>query len=258
MKDISKDTRGKLLELGLQAKDASVYTALLKLGRATPAEVAKVTGIKRVTVYAVAKNLVSRGLIAEDIGGKALTLVALPPTALGAFLRREKEALKGKEILVDETVSALSRLVSVKNFPIPRIRFLEEAQVRQHLYDRMKEWSESAVRVDGVLWGFQDHTLVEYAKNWLMWLWKQNHFGVAVKLISNVSGVEKTLSGKYTRRQIKYWSKSKDFTATVWVLGEYAVMVNTRVHPYYLVEMQDTLLAHNLCEVFKNIWEDIK
>ncbi len=253
-----KDMRKNLAQLGLQAKDAGVYTTLLKLGRATPAEVAKATGIKRVTVYAVAKNLVSRGLIAEDLGGRTLSLVALPPTRLGALLKREKETLKEKETLVDQTVSELSRLVSTKSFPIPRIRFVEEAQVRQHLYDEMETWSKSAVATDSILWGFQDHTLIEYARNWLEWLWKQNHFGTIVKLLSNVSTVEKGLSGKYAGRKIKFWSKSKNFTATLWVMGDYVVMINTREQPFYLVEMQDNMLAHNMREIFKNIWEDIK
>ncbi len=258
MKETSKDIKRSLLELGLQAKDASVYTTLLKLGRATPAEVAKATGIKRVTVYAVSKNLVSRGLIAEDLGGKTLTLVAMPPTQLGALLKREKDALKKKELLVDRTVSELSRLVSTKEFPIPRIRFVEEKLMKQHLYDRMKAWSEACVATDGVLWGFQDHTLIEYAENWLAWLWKQNHFGAIVKLISNVSVIEKKLSGIHTRRHIKFWNKARDFNATLWVMGDYVVMINSREHQFYLVERQDKMLAHNMREIFKNIWVDIK
>ena len=67
-----------LKKLGLNEKEARVYLALLRRGKSKPAELAKLTKLNRATLYHTAKNLVSRGIIAEDLSGKALQFVTLP------------------------------------------------------------------------------------------------------------------------------------------------------------------------------------
>ena len=49
-----------------------------------------------------------------------------------------------------------------------------------------------------------------------------------------------------------------DFTSTVWVAGDYLAMVVTKQHPYYLVEIQDKTLAHNMREVLQTLWNKNK
>lgn len=55
----------------------------------------------------------------------------------------------------------------------------------------------------------------------------------------------------------KYWDKSKDFTATHAVLGDYVLFCVTSQHPHYLVETHDAVMAENLRELFKGMWEEI-
>ena len=38
------------------------------------------------------------------------------------------------------------------------------------------------------------------------------------------------------------------------ILEDYIVMASTRQHPFYLVEIHDATLAHNMREVFKKLW----
>ncbi len=247
-----------LIRLGFKQKEIEVYKALLGLGRATPVELATITNIKRVTVYAIAKSLVAKGVIAEDLAGKKISLVALPPMELGNLIEKEKVALGKKEGLINQTVADLSQLFKTEKFSVPRIRFIEENQLEEYLYTRSKNWYKDAMKTDGINWGFQDHTLVEHYKKWLEWLWEHEHFGLTVKLLSNTSQTEQALKDIYTRREIKFWSKASQFTATTWIIGNYVIMINTREHPFYLLEIRDATLAHNLREVFKNIWDDIK
>lgn len=250
--------RKNLLNLGFKQKEVEVYLALLRLGRASPVQIAVVTKINRVTVYIIAKKLVAKGIIAEDLGGKNVSLVALPPTELVALIEKEKVATEKKEVLVNQTVAELSHLFKTEKFSIPRIRFIDEEQVEEHMHSRVKEWSKDALMTDSTCWGFQDHTFVENYRNWLEWFWKHDNFGLIVKLLSNNSQIEQALKGIYSKREIKFWNKTSQFTASTWIVGSYVIMVNTRVHPFYLVEIKDATLAHNLREVFKNIWDDIK
>ncbi len=246
-----------LLNLGFNQKEIEIYLTLLKLGRATPVELSKITAIKRVTVYAIAKNLVAKGVIVEDLAGKKTTFAALPPMELNNLIEKDKVAISKKEALINNTVTKLSELYKTQNYSVPKIRFIEEVQLEDHLYTRMIDWCQSASKIDSICWGFQDHTFAEHYMKWIEWFWKHDFYNLTVKLLSNSSQIEQEFKNKYPKRQIKYWNKANQFTASTWIIGDYVIMINTRTHPFYLLEIKDKTLGHNLREVFKNIWDEI-
>lgn len=53
-----------LEEIGLSKEESAIYLALLKLGGSIASVVAKETGIKRTTVYALLKSLANKGFVA--------------------------------------------------------------------------------------------------------------------------------------------------------------------------------------------------
>ena len=247
-----------LKQLGFSDKESEVFMTVIKHGKIIPADVAKITGISRPTVYSVIKTLIKKGAVLEDVGTKNLYVMAKPLSALPDLLDGEKNKLKEKENLIKTAIAELSPLTARVTYSIPKIRFIEEGDVRDYLYKQIVTWNDSAKIIDGIWWGFQDHTFAEVFKEWINHIWKNVHPDGHVKLLSNQSNIEKLLKGKYKGREIKYWDKAKDFTASTWVVGEYLIMIVTRQKPFYLVEIRDAVLAHNMCEVFKNIWDDIK
>jgi hypothetical protein len=54
---------------------------------------------------------------------------------------------------------------------------------------------------------------------------------------------------------IRPWPGGMDLTSATWVNGDYIIMITTRQRPHYLVQIHDKTLAHNMREMFKNIWE---
>ena len=78
-----------LKDIGLNDKEVKVYVTLLKSGRLRPSALSKLTGINRATIYHTAKDLVNRGLIAEDLGGATIYLTALPPENLKQIIERQ-------------------------------------------------------------------------------------------------------------------------------------------------------------------------
>jgi sugar-specific transcriptional regulator TrmB len=246
-----------LQKLGFSDKEIEIYLSVLKFGKVTPSEVARATNISRPTVYSVAKSLVKKGVISEDLGGKTLFLVARPLEEIKILVSRDKEKLMLKEELINATIVELSPLVAKTLYSIPKIRFIEAEAISNYLYKQATSWNDSAKKIDGVWWGFQDHTFVENYNDWIDYIWEHVHPDGRVKLLSNKSDVEKELKGRYQGREIKYWNKPTNFTATTWVVGEYLVMIRTNQEPFYLVEIYDPVLAHNMREVFKNIWNEI-
>lgn len=246
-----------LKQLGFNEKEIVVYLAIQKAGKISPVAIAKQTSLNRTTVYSIAKLLVSRGVIREDLGTATRYLVALPPQDLNQIAVKEKRELKQKEAVIGKAIEELQTLQHGTTYEIPKIVFIPEDDINDYLYKQTDAWNESTRQYDGTIWGFQDTSLVKHYEEWIDWYWQgETRKDMQLKLLSNESAeaIKKT---KYTNRQIKFWKQSKDFTATTWIAGDYVLMLVTSDSPRHLVEIHDAVLAHNLREVFKGIWSTL-
>lgn len=252
---MSKQTLGKL---GFSDKESEVYLALLQHGKMTPAEIARLTRISRPTVYSVSKELVKKGVVIEDLGGSSRSLIAKQPEDLAILVNREQRALDVKKATVDQAIGELKKIAQSSKYAIPKIVFIPEEEIEAYLYKQTPMWNASIRATKTVYWGFQDPNLVEHYQEWIDWYWQQANPPV-LQLLSNESNVEETMKTRgYDNRRIRFWDGAASFTATTWVMGDYVVMINTREHPFYLVEFHDAMMAENLRQLFKGIWESLE
>lgn len=250
-----------LKNLGLTEKETVVYLEVLKAGRTSPMQVSRLTKINRTTVYSVAKELVKKGFILEDLAGQASSLVAIPPQDLKFLIQKEEKQLEQKKQAIGQMIDELQNFTKNTKYPIPKITFIQEQDLMDYLYKRSDEWHASIMKYDGILWGFQDHTFAEHYEKWIDWEWRiGGPKNLRLRLFSNKSGIEeKNREKEYSnRRQVKYWSGKQNFTGTVWVHGDYLLLVQTRARPHYLVEIYDELLAKNMREFFNGVWDKLK
>ncbi len=250
----------KILEkLGLGNKEQIIYKLILERGKIAPVQVSRLTKINRTTVYSAAKELQEKGLIVEDLGGKTLYYLPAREQELEKIIAKEREALKEKESSIHELQGVLKSIPRSKTFSIPKIRFVDEADLEQYLYEALPRWHESMMAHDKTYWGFQDHTYVQYFRHVIDWEWNRAPKEIVLKLFTNQSDVEETMKGKYPgQRNIKFWKGENHFTGTQWICGDYIILVVTGEGPFYLVEIHDAVLAHNMREVFKKLWESEK
>ena len=249
----------QLQNLGFTDKETAIYLALLKSGKASPTELAKITGIQRTTIYSVAKELLKRGLISEDLGNSKQAFLALPPSDLMTLANREETQLVEKKRAIAAAIQELEIVAKQTKYSVPKITFIEEEGIGDYLYKRTPEWNRSLKQVDPTWWGFQDDTFVANYGAWIDWYWqKGTEPGIDVKLLSTETDVETQMQAKgYTNRKIRYW-EGLQVDATTWVNGDYVVMIVTNQHPHYLVEIHDATLARNQRGVFKKIWETLE
>ncbi|MDO8524326.1 MAG: helix-turn-helix domain-containing protein [bacterium] len=247
-----------LEQLGFSEKEIAIYIAVLQKGKVSPSEVAKTTGINRTTIYSVAKDLIKRGVISEDLGiDPTRYLVALP---LNDLKQEEEKKIENKKEILNQAIEELSILSKDARYTVPKIVFVDGKNLEKYLHKQNKTWSKSIMKRDGIWWGFQDHTLVEHYEKWIDSYWK----GVpspelSVKLLTNKSPIEQRMAKKqYPQRKMKFWSDTKQFTASTWVCGDYVVMIITNQKPHYLVEIYDATLAHNMRETFKGLWKMVR
>lgn len=245
-----------LKNLGLNDKEIKVYLALFKSGKTKPSTLAKITKLNRATLYNVAGNLLAKGIIAEDISSKALHYAPLPPSTLENILEQMRREVKDKEVLIKKAIGELNLITAEKLYPVPKIVFIEENDLEKFLFDNMVKWSKAVVESDGIWWGFQDHSFVENYEKWIDATWEipqaKNFRG---QIFTNVSEIEKKQAKKYFKdKRSTRFMEGLNFTASIWVAGDYLIMINTRQHPFYLVEMHDYALAYNMREMFKKLW----
>ena len=118
-----------LKQLGFTDKEIEVYLAVLEQGKTTPANIALLTGINRTTVYSISKDLLEKGVIAEDIAGPKSYLVALPPDDLKNLAKKEERDLQSKKILIDQVTSELQNFTKNTKYSIPKISFIYEEDI---------------------------------------------------------------------------------------------------------------------------------
>ncbi|MBI4086942.1 hypothetical protein HY416_03085 [Candidatus Kaiserbacteria bacterium] len=242
-------------KLGLNENEQEVYLAVLKAGKVSPQRVAKLTGVNRTTVYSIVRKLAGLGLLHEDLGSKVQYLSAESPEAFGRLIDREQRAVEEKKKAARRLTEELAAFGAGKHYSVPRIKFVEERDLSDYLYQRYPAWAESGARRDNTWWGYHDHSCTETYGQWIDWSWKQPPRGVSVRFFTNAADSERKMKEKHPDRLVKVLSDSKDFDSSMWVIGDYTIMVQTRERPHYLVEIHDSVFSRNQRQLFKTLWE---
>lgn len=247
-----------LNQLKLGEKEQIIYKLILEYGKISPALLSRLSKINRTTVYSVAEELKSKGLIIEDLGGKIIYYLPVRGKELEKVITLENQKLREKESSIRELQEIIKNFPESKTYSVPKIRFIEEEDLEEYLYEATPRWLESMLTVDATWFGFQDHTFVEKFEKWIDWSWDKSPQPVKLKLLTNESAIEKKMKSKrYSdRRMLKFWDNN-EFTSTQWIGGSYIILVVTKQRPYYLVEIHDSVMAHNMREVFKRIWKTL-
>lgn len=243
-------------KLGLNDNEREVYLAVLQAGKIAPNQIAKITDINRTTVYSIGKKLAKIGLITQDLGQKVGYFVAAPPEKLVSLLEKEERLISEKKKVAKALVKELGSLVSEKHYSVPRIRFIEEADIESYLYEAYPRWSESVAKVGNIWRGFQDDSFTSHYEKWIEWTWKQPvQKTLQVEFFLNEASIERLLKERHPTRNMKALPGGVNFDSSFWVTGEYLIMAQTRIRPHYLVEIHDEVLARNQLALFQGLWQ---
>lgn len=247
-----------LSQLGFTENETSLYLHLADLTKASPASLAKRTGIPRTTVYSVANSLIEKGLVSheEHQGGSSYEINQ--PEALLRLVQKEMNVVKAKEQIVREAIPLITPHIKGRDSSIPKVRFFDgRKNVESMLYDWTSVWQESVYKYDYTWWGYQDHTFVEKYRGWLESVWQSMHERELVYLFSNEVPLEKELRGQVKNRIIKAIPSEFQFLSTIWILGDYIVFIMSRDERDYAFQIHAEVFAGNLRMVCKLLWETL-
>jgi sugar-specific transcriptional regulator TrmB len=122
-----------LLSINFSKKEASVYLALLELGRGTVSEITRKANINRTTGYTILNTLAYRGLV--SISGKEpkQEYVAETPDKIMEILKNQ---IKKDQEYLEQAKMLLPQLKPLFNFrDRPRVRFYEGKEGLETVYE---------------------------------------------------------------------------------------------------------------------------
>jgi len=96
----------KFEEIGLSGKEASVYLALLKVGRGTAYKISKLAGVKTPTTYLMLDELLKKGLALKIPHAKSRIYIAKTPDE---YLEEQKNKLRAFEAILPQVMSLASQ-----------------------------------------------------------------------------------------------------------------------------------------------------
>ena len=115
-------------------REAKVYIAGLSLGSAPGSTIARHAGEKRVTVYAILKELIKRGIFTSIVRDEITYFSPISPEQLAHIYEEKYTTLK--ERLPE--LSAIMETVGNK----PKMRYYEGVEGIKHLYNELLETSQ--------------------------------------------------------------------------------------------------------------------
>lgn len=244
----------KLKDLGLNNKEIEVFRTIAERGKVTAQQIHRATGITRTTVYSVLKELVLKGFIVEEMGTTNKYFYVPDPGYLKRIYLKEKQKLEEKNVILNSLIEEVASAPKSSAYSVPKIRFYDEIQLENALYSRMNKWIESAEKTGQKMWwGYQDSSWIKIFPDWVKHYWKIAPKDLGARFFTNNT---KQVDQEFNeRRQVKYIDAEKhNFTSNNVVLGDYVVFVITKSKPYYMVEIHDSVIAHNTREFFKLLW----
>jgi len=120
-----------LVQIGLNEKEAKTYLAALEVGNVSISDLARKTGLNRVTTYDVINSLKDKGLISQTQKAKKKLYVAAEPDTL-------QRLVATKENILNQSLPYLLGLSNITKKK-PKIMFFEGEQGMIGLYQKTLE-----------------------------------------------------------------------------------------------------------------------
>ncbi len=242
--------------LGFHPSETRVYLCLATLGKATAQLVAHKLDMPRTTVYSLLDSLIAKGFVSKDVQGERGYFVANGPNALKRFIENERSALKAREGSAQELMAMIEPYFKGENYSVPKLQFFEGKKNVEHmLYEYLPAWNKSALEHDNTMWGYQDPTVLEHYTDWLYHHWETKDPNQKIRLLSQKHEVEQRLDEKPSLREIRPLPQGVTFSSSIWVCGDYIVMIMTRQQPHYAFQILDKVFAANHRALFQLLWQ---
>lgn len=238
----------QLLNLGLSDKQARVYSALLELGSASPAEVARRAQIKRSTTYVILESLQSQGLVERSPGGSRSVFTIDDPKKLTDLIeKRGRLAAALLPILTAQTGTARAKpLVRLYEGTeaIFKINTMWRILAKQPQAPKNMDWYGS---IGNLQKGYKG--LLE--KNYAVWREQKLH----VRELIGGAPADKVFAKMHQSplREFRFLPKNQKIAIDFGIFGNQTAIFQLRRRPFALL-IESTEIAEAMRGLFNLAW----
>lgn len=252
MQDTSLKFKIDLQNLGFSDKEASVYIALLELGKGTVSDISKKAGISRTTGYDVLISLSNKGVVSVSGKEPKQEYVAESPTSIVEYLKKQKEELETEIAKSESLINELNLIHNVKNRP--KIRFYEGKEGLKQVYEDTLTSSESIrayATVDDM-----HNALPEYFPEYYKRRAKKDIFIRAIVPSTDI-GKERKIHDQEEKREISFVPKDKYyFSPEINIYDNKVMIASWREKLGIIIESEE--IADAMKKIYELTWERAK
>ncbi len=235
----------QLEEFGLSEKEARIYLAALGLGADTAQNIAKKSGIHRVSAYDILEALTRKGFIRDILKGKKRLFVAIGPEKI-------MDSLKAKETVFNSLLPELKALQS-KGKARPKVMYFEgRDEVWEAYQDRILHKPELK---ENLVYGSSELLLETFPEGFKKFTQERLAKGIKSRIIveRSASGLKEAKHAKNEMREVKFLPKGISFKANTIIYGDRVMTVSW--DSMFLVITEDKNNTDNQRVIFDILWK---
>jgi len=247
----------ELERLGLDEKEAAVYSDCFRRSMSTPALISRSTGLKRSTVYFYLDKLQKRGFIGmKVIKKRKYIVVTSPDQALGKFLRSREEELENVKEQVSGLIKRMEKIYQEKQHSTELV-FYEGKEGLKIMMNKILLQKSNFFWFGSINYVLSIVGEDYFYKKFTLERMKSNTSAYAItdrQILQNKRFGEQI--GNF--RFFKFIDEEIKIPALLIVCGENIYLSSLDDHQIKIINIKDHLIADIFSLMFKLLWDQIK
>ncbi len=242
--DTFMPTNAKTLEpLGLSAQEAQVYLALLKIGGARASRIARETGFKRTTAYAILKNLSRKGFVTLYYRKSQQFYYAVKPARVATLFEKKLNAFT----TLIPTLESLAK----KETRDMGLRFIETKQELEEFYRGvLQDYHNRAYRIIGSAAGWEGldpDFFIQFRKD------RAAH-RIRTRLLLTADSKSVSPKAKILKRDVRFLSEKYPFRSTMDIYDDKVLIVSAELSSLAVV-IEIPAMVDVFQSIFEMLWD---
>jgi len=244
-----ENIENKLKDLGISGKEARIYIVALKIKKATVAQIASATDIKRTTVYHCLDGLIKKGVISKITkDDKKYYFAENPKTSLNDLLRERKDAIAN--ILPD-----LKNIFGQDSFQ-PEIKIYRHKNGLKKIFEDILTCQEKLCRYYISGFNIEDLLGEKFVDEFVKKRIKAGIKSLSLRSFKYKPKREKGIPHIKQRREVRFMPEGVDIKPYVCVYDNKVVVVSSKEERLgFIIESKDFSAAQKA--IFDIIWNSV-
>jgi HTH-type transcriptional regulator, sugar sensing transcriptional regulator len=247
------NTKEKLINIGLNEKEAEVYLSILTLGKGTVTDIARQAGIKRTSIYQYIETLLKEGLIFQTVFKKRTLYVPEDPKKIIRLLENKQNKIEKNKQEITEAIPGLEALYTA-SLSRPSISYYQGKDGIREVYSEILSNNKNVYTFFSPRKVFK---LFSYEENDRMLMALYNNGGMLYNIIEKSDEAEKRLKIKKYNSFVKskVLKDSFKFDTDLLIGKDEIAMIS--FDNLLGVIIKDKAIANLQKNIFQTIWKSL-